>query len=352
MSYTNGLDNPELYFQTKLYTGNATARSITFDGSENMQPDWTWIKIRTQAYSHRVFDSVRGAGKFLHTDTNEAEGTNTACLSAFNTNGFSLGDDNSTNQNGDTFASWNWKAGTSFTNDASSTGIGSIDSAGSVNDTAGFSICTHTGTGSTATIKHGLSTAPKMIITKKRSATGGWQVGHESIGWGNGVYLNDTDASTGDAGAWNSTAPTSSIFTVGNSSFTNQSSATYVSYIFAEKKGYSKFGSYTGNGSTDGTFVYTGFKPAFLLIKITNSADSWRMWDNKRNTINPLDITLRPNTNNGDYTASANNIDFLSNGFKFRTTSGGYNGSGDTHVYMAFAENPFVTSTGIPTTAR
>jgi len=359
MAYTT-IDNPELYFQAKLFTGNgsvaSSTQSITFDGSEDMQPDWVWFKKRDTAEDHELFDSVRGVQKAIDSNNTNAEATGRG-LTSFNSDGFTVGNGSSagnqgpTNEINKTFVTWNWKAGTSFTNDASSTGIGSIDSAGSVNNDAGISICTHTGTGSTATIKHGLSTAPKMIITKKRSATGGWQVGHESIGWGNGVYLNDTDASTGDAGAWNSTAPTSSIFTVGNSSFTNQSSATYVSYIFAEKQGYSKFGSYTGNGNADGSFIYTGQKSAFIIVKNTSSSTNWEMFDNKRVGYNESNWHLKPNSTDAEDVGTVR-LDILSNGFKIRTTGSNLNTSGNTYIYMAFAESPFTNSNGIPNNAR
>ena len=354
MSYTNGLDDPSSVFQTVIYTGNATARAITFDGNSDMQPDWVWGKQRSGTDSHQVSDSVRGATKKLNPDTNAAEDTTSTHVTAFNSNGFSVGTGGGYNGNTITQVAWSWKAGTSFTNDASSTSIGSIDSAGSVNDTAGFSICTHTGTGSNATIKHGLSTAPKVIITKKTSASGGWQVGHESIGWQNGIYLEDTGASTGDAGAWNSTAPTSSIFYVGNSSFTNQSSATYVSYIFAEKKGYSKFGSYTGNGNADGTFVYTGFKPAFVMVKNTAISEQWSMHDNKRNdNVIPNYARLVADDSQAEATNTTfAKVELLSNGFKLGNSADVINDASVKFIYMAFAEQPFVTSTGVPTTAR
>jgi len=348
-AYTD-IDDPTAYFQTILF---ASKGAITFDGSSDLQPDMIWNKNRDSAgYSHHIVDSVRGVSKLLRVDTNIAEFTSADSITSLNTDGFTIGNDaNGYMQSGsDKIVTWGWKAGTSFTNDASATGIGTIDSTGSVNDTAGFSICTHTGTGSTATIKHGLSTAPKMIITKKRSATGGWQVGHESIGWGNGVYLNDTDASTGDAGAWNSTAPTSSIFYVGNSSFTNQSSATYVSYIFSERKGYSKFSSYTGNGNADGTFVYTGMKSSFIMLKPTSTTGNWFILDNKRSSFNVMDKYIRANQSSAEATFSM--MDFVSNGVKIKTSDSSINGSGVSYIYMCFAENPFVTSTGIPTTAR
>jgi len=351
MAYTT-IDNPELHFQVKLYTGTGSEQAITLDGSEDMQPDLVYAKGRGNATSPSIHDSVRGATLELYTSSTAAEGDYNETLKSFDSDGFTVGTDGGWNGSGQTKVAWNWKAGTSFSNDASATGIGSIDSTGSVNDTAGFSICTHTGTGSNATIKHGLSTAPKMIITKKRSATGGWQVGHESIGWGNGIYLNTTDASTGDAGAWNSTAPTSSIFYVGNSSFTNQSSANYVSYIFSEKKGYSKFGSYTGNGNADGPYIYLGFRPAWILIRVTSTANDWILLDNKRDSFNVATKKLNPNLNDAESNDSGVSTDFLSNGFKIRTAGGNVNQSSATFLYMALAESPLVNSNGIPNNAR
>lgn len=351
MSYTNGLDDPTLFFEAFAYTGDGN-QHVNFTSS--FQPDWVWFKVRNNTYDHQLHDSVRGVtAGYLDSATNVAQQSSYQ-LDSFDSDGVTTDGSNITGVNGNTHlqSAWCWKTGTSFTNDASSTGIGSIDSAGSVNNDAGISICTHTGTGSTATIKHGLSTAPKMIITKKRSATGGWQVGHESIGWGNGVYLNDTDASTGDAGAWNSTAPTSSIFTVGNSSFTNQSSATYVSYIFAEKQGYSKFSSFVGNGNADGTFIYLGFKPAFFIVKNTSASGyNWEIRDNKRDPHNVVDHRMYADTNGAD--ASGNpEFDFVSTGIKIRGNGNNYNTSGSTYIYMAFAESPFVNSKGVPNNAR
>ena len=346
MAYSS-VTNPRNFMNTVLYTGNSGTQSIT---SLDFQPDWCWFKARNNTDTHGVFDSVRGVTKRIIPNNNTAEGTQSNGLTHFLSNGFTVGDAGIVNQ-GYNYASWNWKAGTSFTNDASSTGIGTIDSTGSVNDTAGFSICTHTGTGSNATIKHGLSTAPKVIITKKTSASGGWQVGHESIGWQNGIYLEDTGASTGDAGAWNSTAPTSSIFYVGTSSFTNQSSATYVSYIFSEKQGYSKFGSYIGNGNANGPFINLGFKPAFIMAKKSSDTGGWQLRDNKRTpTGNLTNNLMYANATSVEQTTDG--VDFLSNGWKLRNSAGDSNASGGTYIYMAFAEEPFVASNFNTATAK
>ena len=257
------------------------------------------------------------------------------------------------NQNNDPHVSWNWKAGTSFTNDASSTGIGATDSAGSVNETAGFSVCTYTGVGGTSTtIKHGLSTAPTVMLIKNRSSDKDWGVYHQSIGNTHRLYLNLTDAATSAIGTFRNTSPTSSIFTVGDHASVNTSGNNYVAYIFSERQGYSKFGSYTGNGNADGAFVFTGFKPAFVLIKITdNGSQDWFILDSKRSPSNLVDDSIAPNQADVEYTSEAN-LDFLSNGFKLRMTSIRVNASGNNYIYAAFAENPFTTSSGIPTTAR
>jgi len=352
MAYTT-IDDPELYFQTKIYTGNgADNRDIALDGSVDMQPDWLWIKKRSAAASHRLVDSVRGSSKLLFSDQNYAEVTDANEVQAFNSNGFQLGTDAAVNENGQTFVAWNWKAGTSFTNDASGTGIGSIDSAGSFNNDSGFSIVSYTGTGSAGTIKHGLNSAIKMIITKGRSFADDWLCYHSSLGNGKYIILNKTNAEASSALPWNSTSPTSSVFSVGSSGTTNNNGGTIIAYCFAEKQGYSKFGSYIGNGNADGTFVYTGFKPSFVLWKNTTSAGYyWQIMDNKREPNNPAGLNLFPNLSNAenDY---GDACDFLSNGFKFRTGSGGINTSSQTYIYMAFASNPFVTSTGVPATAR
>jgi hypothetical protein len=355
MSYTNGLDNPELYFQTKLYTGNGSTQSITLDGDEDMQPDWVWIKSRGDTSNHRVYDSVRGATKVIYSNLTNVEGTDSNGVTAFNSDGFSLGNEGQSNGSGVNFASWNWKAGTSFTNDASSTGIGSIDSTGSVNTDAGFSIVSYTGTGSNGTIKHGLSSAPNMVIVKERNGTGQWSVQSTSLSAADKVlHLQSTAASATKADHFNSTFPTNSVFSVGTSGNTNGSSQTFIAYCFADIQGYSKFGNYTGNGNADGTFVYTGFKPAFILLKdyTSGSGYNWVLLDNKRDPSNGLDKRLQASSNLAEYTDVSNFCDFTSNGFKWTGSHANWNGSGVGYIYMTFAENPFVTSTGVPATAR
>jgi len=348
MAYTT-IDNPELFFQTVLYTGNATARSITLDGSEDMQPDWVWCKNRSINANHHLFDSVRGATKDISSNLTNAETTDTAKVTSFNTDGFSLGTNGNVNGNTNNQVAWCWKAGGSASNNTD----GGITSSVSVSQDAGFSIATWTGTGSTATIGHGLNAVPKMIITKARSNAYDWYIYHASIGNTKAIYLNLTNAESGaSANFWNNTTPTSSVWTAGGNVFNNN--YTFVTYAFAEKKGYSKFGSYTGNGNADGTFIYTGFKPALFIIKALASGENWRIFDNKRSTsgFNPIGNSLRPNSSDAEVTGTDQEIDFLSNGVKLRTTSGEINPSGTTFVFMAFAESPFTNSNGVPNNGR
>ena len=353
MAAYTAIDDPSAFFQAVIYTGNEEARDITFTGNSDMQPDWVWAKIRSQAYSHRMFDSVRGTGKFLHPDGNDAEGTQNANVSAFNSNGFSLGNDNGINSDGDTHVAWNWKAGTSFTNDASSTSVGTIDSAGSISADAGFSIMTYTGTGSNGTVAHGLGAVPKMYIVKKRNATSQWytyHAGNTAAPETDYLDLAETAATSDSAVNWNDTAPTTTTFSLGTNSNVNNSGNTYVAYIFAEKQGYSKFGVYGGNGNADGTFVNLGFKPAFVMWKRTDATNNWMMGDNKQTLFNPQNNMMRADLNNAQL--STNPVDFLSNGFKIRLSGNAFNNSSGTYIYMAFAEQPFVTSTGVPATAK
>jgi hypothetical protein len=351
MAYTT-INDPTIYFNTKLYTGNNTGQSITGVG---FQPDWVWIKSRTDTNSHNSWDSVRGVNKYLENDTTKIETTVTNGVTAFGTDGFTVGDRDAINDNGLSLVSWNWKAGTSFTNDASATGIGTIDSSGSVSDASGFSICSFTGTGSNGTIKHGLSTAPRVIIFKQRNGTGYWLTYHAAIGAGT-ILVLDTNAVKSDSSVWfQSTDPTSSVFSVGTSSNNNGSSNTYIAYCFAEKKGYSKFGSYKGKGNADGPFVYTGFKPACVIIKGAISGDgdaaqNWEMYDNKRDGYNGFNDALFPSTSATE--SVQDRVDLLSNGFKIVVNSDGVNDNNSTYIYMAWAENPFVAGNFVPGTAR
>ena len=356
MSYTNGLDKPTDYFNTKLYTANgSTTHAITGVG---FQSDWVWIKNRGTATGegdgHVVFDLIRGVNKRLVVSSTSAESTQTQDLKSFDSDGFTVGNNDNVNRSSDSFASWNWKAGTSFTNDASSTGIGTIDSTGSFNNTPGFSIVSYTGTGSNGTVKHGLNSVVKLIILKNRTTGRNWQILHHKNTTAPATQQLEfyTDATATVTAQWNSIMPTSSVFSIGTNHSTNKSGDSFIAYCFAEKQGYSKFGSYSGNGNADGSFIYTGFKPAFLIIRRTDDGDNWVMFDNKRNEFNLTDKRLYPNSAAAEATASSVSLDLLSNGFKLRGTDSQINNSSGTYIYMAFAESPFVTSTGIPTTAR
>jgi len=349
MAYTE-IDDPSKFFQCTLFTGNGGTQTITNGGNSDLQPDWLWLKKRNADVNHFLFDSVRGVSKEINTNNTEAEASPSNYLASFDSDGFSIGSDSDINGNNDTLVAWQWKAGTSFTNDASGTSIGTIDSAGSVNQDAGFSIVKWVATGSNATIKHGLSTAPSMIILKTTSVQKNWVVGHDGIGWGKNLWLNGGDAVNTGSTYWNNTAPTNSVFSVGTAGDTNDSGETIIGYCFSEKQGYSKFGSHTGNGNADGTFIYTGFKPAFVLIKRTDGEAYWVIIDNKRDPFNVSGHRLFPNRSDAE--TDETDIDFTAQGFKIRTTSATYNASGGSYIYMAFASNPFVTSTGVPATAR
>jgi hypothetical protein len=350
MAYTT-IDKPDDYFNTALYTGNGTSQSIT--GIE-FAPKFTWIKDRTSAgTSHILFDIIRGATYRLNSNTTNSEFSIVQSLTAFNSDGFSVGSYSEANTSGNSFVSWNWRGSDSS---AVSNTSGSITSTVSANTTSGFSIVSYTGTGSAgATVGHGLGVTPQVIIVKNRDFADVWVVGHHKLNNGTSpfsyeIYLDLNSAEGAASGAWNNTSPTPSFFTVGSGNVSNKSGDGIVAYCFAEKKGFSKFGSYTGNSSTDGTFVYTGFRPAWVLIKVTNTASNWFIQDNKRLGFNASNSTL--NADLSDAESSTNRLDILSNGFKLRNTSGAVNGSANTYIYMAFAENPFVTSTGIPATAR
>jgi len=349
VAYTD-IDKPTDYFDTKLYTGNGS-NNTSITGVE-FQPDWVWVKARNIEYGHKLFDAVRGQGKRLASQSNAAESTVTDELTSFNSDGFTTNSNAGMNENNRPYVAWNWLAGTAFTNDASSTSVGSIDSAGSVNQDAGFSIVSFVGTQSNGTIKHGLSTAPSMIILKSRDTASHWLTGWTALGWTHAIKLNLTSAKETTHYYWNNTAPTSSVFSVGAGTESNKNGDDFIAYCFAEKQGYSKFGSYIGNGNADGTFIFTGLKPAFVMLKRTDAASQWRMWDNKRNTFNVVNKALLPNDASEEQENTNQNIDFLSNGFKIRAAYADTNTSGSPYIYMAFAENPFVTSTGVPATAR
>ena len=341
------IDKPSDYFNTKLYTGTGSELAITGVG---FQSDMTWIKGRSGATEHVLTDSVRGVTKEISSNDTGAEETVAQGLTAFGSDGFTVGTDGSYNTSSATYASWNFKAGGT----AVSNTDGSITSSVSANTTSGFSIVSFTGTGSNATIGHGLGLAPAFIVTKSRTDALSWRIYHQSLGNATSFDLDQSLASFAAATSWNSTTPTSSVFSVGSAASTNRSSNNFIAYCFADVQGYSKFGSYTGNGSTDGTFVYTGFKPAFVMLKKTSGTGNWQMFDDKRVGYNPDNDVLRANLSNTECTSCVK-IDTLSNGFKLRNTDGDGNTSGGTYIYMSFASEPFTTSTtngSIPATAR
>ena len=346
MAYTT-INKSTDYFNTKLYTGTGSSNALTGVG---FQPDWVWFKGRNQAYHHYLFDAVRGVNKPIHSALTNAESTQTDTLMSFDSDGFTLGSDTNNgeiNSSGNTFVSWNWKA-----NGAGSANTdGNINTTVSANATAGFSIVKYTGNGSaTATFGHDLNAVPKMIILKKLNASSDWVVYHEAITSANRLKLNSTAGQESSAN-WRAT-PTSSVFNSNSSNIINNSGDDYIAYCFAEKTGYSKFGSYTGNGNADGTFVYTGFKPNWVMIKETSGVGGWRIFDNKRPGYNEPYALLADNSDAETETgASRNKIDQLSNGFKLRFQYNDTNGAGGSYIYMAFGQS-LVGSNNIPCTAR
>jgi len=346
MSYTNGLDDPTQLFNTILWTGDGnSSRSITGVG---FAPDMVWWKGRTTTFDHRLIDTLRSGTypKLLYPNLNILESEDVNNAESIDSDGFTIGSGNAVNQSGQTYVAWNWKAGGT----GSSNTDGSITSTVSANTTAGFSIVSYTGTGSAGTVGHGLSSAPSIIIIKVLTNTANdWVVYHQATGNNQSTFLNANNAVFSNAFI-NNTTPTSSVFSVDGSNYSSGSSRNYIAYCFAEKKGYSKFGSYTGNGSTDGSYIHLGFKPAFVIIKRSSATEYWGMLDNKRNTFNPANLYLAPNRSDADNTYTT--LDFLSNGFKNRSTGAMFNASGSTYIYMAFAESPFVNSNGVPNNAR
>jgi hypothetical protein len=346
MAYTT-INKPSEYFNTKLYTGTGSTQSITGVG---FQPDFLWIKSRGLARSNQINDAVRGAGKILATDNSSAEFTDTDRITTLDSDGFTLGSNDNVNGSSDNLVSWNWLANGAGVSNTD----GSITSTVSASTTSGFSIVKWTGDGSASgakTVGHSLGVTPKFVIVKKTSASASWWIGIDIDGWNwNTDYINfTTTAKQSDAsGTVFYSAPTSLIINLGSE--INASSADYIAYCFAEKKGFSKFGSYTGNGNADGTFIYTGFKPAFFMWKIASTTGSWGMLDNKRDTFNVVGQQLFPNSSSSENSYTV--LDFCSNGIKMRNTFGDTNPSGGSLIYMAFAEQPLVGTNNIPATAR
>ena len=335
MAYT-AIDDSEAYFQVQLYTGDGAANNaITLGGDTAMQPDLVWIKNRDQTDSHCLFDAVRTATKLISTNVSTAESTDTDTLDSFASDGFQVDADVKVNTNTEDYVAWCWK-----------------ESA-----TAGFDIVAYTGNGSAGlTVSHSLSAVPKLMIIKNRSGDYNWAVYHganTSAPETESLFLDVTDATSDRLAEFNDTAPTSSIFTVGDGNSVNNSSETFIAYLFAEKQGFSKFGTYTSNGNADGTFTYLGFRPAYVLHKQVSTTGDWRSWNNKSSPINQMDNSLFPNTTAVEYDTDAVAVDFLSNGIKWRQTDlTNNNPSGGTFIYIAFAEAPFVNSKGVPCNAR
>ena len=347
MAYTT-IDDPSAYFQTALYTGNESTNVITNDGNSDLQPDWWWGADRTGTNWNSIYDSSRGVTKQLNTNVTNSEYTVSNGMASFNSDGFTLGSHDNSNKNSHNHVAWQWKAngGTTSTNND-----GDVTTTVQANTTAGFSIITYDGNnGGGSTVGHGLGAVPEWIITKSRVATKPWQCYHKSIGNDHFIDLDSTNAKVSASASWGNTTPTSSIVTLGNGD-TNHTGA-MVMYCFTSKQGYSKFGSYTGNGNADGTFVYTGFSPAWVMIKVTSGTKGWHIHDTKRPSYNPATNKLSANASDAESTNSVFTLDLLSNGFKLRSSDNEQNGNGDTYIYMAFAESPFVSSEGVPTTAR
>jgi hypothetical protein len=326
--------NPREYFNTVLYTGNGSTQTITGVG---FQPDWTWVKGRSVAQGNSSYDVLRGYDfKVLSSDSNSAQVTETGGVSAVASDGFSLNGNNTiiggSNSNGQTYVAWNWKAnGAGVSNTA-----GTISSTVSANTDAGFSIITYTGTEVNATVGHGLGVAPKMVIVKRRNTTGSWGIYHSNLtSAAYFVRFNSTNAEAEAPEVWNSTAPTSSVFSIGTDSALNFSGSTYVAYCFAEVEGFSKFGSYTGNGSATGPSVTTGFQPTFLMIKRTDSTGDWIIYDSARDATNPRTAFLEWNTSDAE--ESGLDVDFNSTSFQMKSSSATVNASGGTYIYMCIA---------------
>ena len=343
MAYTT-IDDPSAYFHIQLYTGNATnSTAITNDANAgDFQPDWLWIKNRSSSGGvgpHFIVDSSRGANKDFHMNNDEAEHTTTNAVKSFNSDGFTIDDGGTVNNNTDNYVAFQWKANGGTT--ASNTD-GNLTTTVQVNQTAGFSIILWTSTGTSDTIGHGLGATPQIIIEKSRENSGDWMT-FNSMGGNRLLFLNTNAGETTSFSGVSSVG--ASVFTDGNGG-----TDTRVAWCFTPIQGYSKFGTYTGNYNADGPFIYTGFKPAFVLVKEADNANDWDLRDSARNPHNHVDTWLRPNTNDTDGDSDA--WDFLSNGFKIRQASNRNNRNDGTMIYMAFAESPFVSSEGIPTTAR
>ena len=355
MAYSS-ITKPTEYFNTIIYTGDGTSnRNITGFG---FQPDWLWQKTTNQTFNHYWFDSARGNSSVLKSNSTDAQDTSTTGFNGFISDGFNVSQVTGWEMNNSSlsvqYVNWCWRGA----GGTASNGNGSITSTVSANTTSGFSVVTTTGTGSAATVGHGIGIAPKMVIGKRRdSGSSQWRVFNSNLSSASHIlFLDSTDAEqSGNSATWNNTAPTSTVFSVAGSGDVNASSGTFVFFCFAEVKGFSKFGKYSGNGNADGTFVHTGFAPAFVMFKRSDSTSNWIIFDQKRGLFNLNDNYLYPNSTAGEGTSSSSGVDLLSNGFKQRNTYADANTSSGTYIYMAFAENPFVANdsgTAVPVVAR
>jgi len=355
MAYTN-INDPSAHFQVKTGVGASSPQSHTFDGNSNLQPDFLWWKRRDSSGNHALHDSSRGVNKFLYANSSTDQQTDGNLITSFDTDGWSTGS-SWFDLGSQTWVTWAWKANGGTT---SSNTDGSITSTVQANQDAGFSIVTYTGTGSAATVGHGLGEKPAMILVKRTDSTGNWYVAHKGLdNMSSWRFILQVNFSAGSSTAEFGVEPTSSVFSVNTSSATNASGGTHVAYCFAEKQGYSKMGNVTGNGNANGPFVYTGFKPAFLFYRnytVNGDGAGW-IYDGTRSEFNVITAgRIRTDSSSAEVTENATSgliVDFLSNGFKIRgNTDRAWNYSGDKYIFTAFAENPFTTSTGIPTTAR
>ena len=350
MAYTN-IDDPSAYFQTLLWTGNdVDGRALTNDGNSDLQPDLVWLKNRNVGYNHFLVDSSRGTSVYLSSNTTAADTTWTNLVESFDTDGFTVGDDGSQvpNHTGNTFVAWQWKANGGTT---SSNTNGTITSTIQANTDAGFNIVTYTGNGANSNFAHGMGEQPDMVIVKNRTSAANWCVWHKDLT--SSYYMQLDTTISQQTGPWDGLNPNSGVVFIYSGGLVNASGSNYVAYIFKGKQGYSKFGKYVGNGNSNGPFVYTGFKPAWVMVKQSNTARSWQIFDNKRDGYNKDYMPrLQADSSSAEAANTGASMDFVSNGFKIRTDQTGANQSGGTYIYMAFAENPFTTSTGVPCTAR
>jgi len=342
--------NAKDYFNTKLYTGNGSTNAITGVG---FATDMTWCKKTNSAQDHALVDAVRGVTEVIYPNASHTQTTDANSLTAFDSDGFTLGSSGDFNQNSDSYASWNWKLGT--TSGITTNGSTTITPvAYSFNATTGMSAIKCTGTGAAGLFPHGLGVAPKIVISKRLNDTNSWYVQTDLItSWtsSNFLTLNTTTGVGNSTDIINATDATN-VSLASADDWVNKSGDSYIHYCFAEKAGFSKFGTYLGNGSDDGPFIYTGFKVAWLVIKRTDTTDGWFMYDNKRSTFNAVNDYLLTNANSAEVESAAVDVDFLSNGFKLRNDDGGHNNSSGTYLFLAFAEAPVVGSNNIPATAR